>query len=148
MKKSTFSKLLKFQLWLFLIMICMISANAQVKGRVFVDVNSNGLREVIEPFVPNAPIKVYRYSPEKYYSVAIAETKTDAEGNYSIFPSSYPVRIELAISPGKFPLNSGNFSILISEGNIYGKKDIVMEKDGIHDFNLKVPVGIDPPGQN
>lgn len=120
----------------------MISANAQVKGRVFVDVNSNGLREANEANVPNAVVKIYSLSSEKNFNVAIAETKTDAEGNYSISPTSYPVRIELAIPPGKFPLN-GNLSILMPQGDLYGTNSVVMEKSGIHNFCLKVPVGIE-----
>lgn len=147
MKKSTFSKLLKFQLWLFLIMICMISANAQIKGRVFVDVNSNGVREANEPNVPNAVVKFYSQSSEKNYNVAIAETKTDAEGNYNLFSPSYPVRIELAIPTGKFPLN-GNLSILMPQGDLYGTNSVVMGKSEIHNFSLKVPVGIETTSGN
>lgn len=143
MEKATLSKLLKTRLILFLIVFCVVTANAQIKGRVFVDMNSNGIKESNEPAIQGAFIKVYRYSPEKIHKDEILKVVSDANGNYNFSPSSYPVRIKLVFEPSKYYLIPGKIFIQIPEGDLYGVNDVIIKNEGIHDFGLKYPLNFE-----
>ncbi|HHH55237.1 MAG TPA: hypothetical protein ENK91_16360, partial [Bacteroidetes bacterium] len=100
MKNYYFTRLLKLSSAILFILCFSIIANAQVTGTVFKDFNGDGVKQAGEPGKDR--IEVYAYSnvalPGK--DALVAQTTTDANGNYTINSPVYPVRLEFIIPDG------------------------------------------------
>ena len=94
-------------MWVFLTFGLLLSAcgQAQVTGLVFRDVNSNGMRDMVNPTEPGENGIVVR----AYNSVntLLATVITNPSGNFSFsasqIPAGTPVRIEFVLSTGDYP---------------------------------------------
>ncbi|MBK7096007.1 MAG: hypothetical protein ACM3PT_11745 [Deltaproteobacteria bacterium] len=115
--------------------------NAQITGKVFIDLNFNGLKETNEPILQGATIRFFKYYDFRVNQEVLCETTTDALGNYSMSPGYFPVRIELVLEPKELSLKNIEELIGFETGHLYGSKDLIFKKDGIHDFGIQVPIG-------
>ncbi len=88
-----------------------------------------------------ATIRFFKYYDFRVNQEVLCETTTDALGNYSMSPGYFPVRIELVLEPKELSLKNIEELIGFETGHLYGSKDLIFKKDGIHDFGIQVPIG-------
>ncbi len=93
--------------WIVMSLWVLLCANgqAQVSGLVFRDVNSNGMRDLVNPTEPGENgITVRAYNA---VNTLLAAATTNALGNYNFspaqIPSGTPVRLEFILPTGDYP---------------------------------------------
>ena len=126
-------------LTLFLMQI-IFSLNAQISGKVFVDLNQNGRFDQNEIVVQKAQINVYQFDPNTTKHPLLMTLQSDPFGNFNFFPSNYPIKMELILRPQQFPLLPGKGYINLPDRELYPFPGLVINQPGIH--NLPLPVNI------
>lgn len=132
-------KKISWVLTLFLLLFIR-SLNAQIAGKVFVDANQNGRFDVSEFLISGAQIKVYSYNTNSLIYPLQLITTSDPFGNFNIYPSSYPVKIELVLDPHVFPLLPGKGYIQLPNRELYPFPGLIFTKPGSHLFALPVNI--------
>lgn len=116
------------------------SLKGQISGTVFIDSNENGHLDANELRIHGAQINVYSYDPKtSIYPIQIRVT-SDQLGNYRIYPSSYPVKLELVLEPSPFPITPGKGYIQLPEKELYPFPGLIFNQSGMHDFALPVNI--------
>ncbi len=132
----------KNKVWLLTLFLMHIvfSANAQISGKVFVDVNQNGRFDASEFLIRGAQIKVYSYNTSTSIHPLQLIATSDPFGNFNIYPSSYPVKIELVLDPQPFPLLPSKGFIQLADRELYPFPGLIFNKPGSHLFALPVNI--------
>jgi hypothetical protein len=76
------------------------SLHAQITGTVFRDFNGDGIKQAGEPAREGIIVKAYKNAVLPAKDAFLIQTTTDANGNYTLNPASYPVRLEFSIPTG------------------------------------------------
>ena len=102
---------LSFSIWkhfltMMIIMLSGITLSAQVTGTAFRDYNGNGTQEGGEPGRDGIIVNFYSNAPLPAKDAFLGSTTTDANGDYSFNPASYPVRVEFEIPDGLCNISS------------------------------------------
>ena len=118
-----------------------LSLQAQVTGKVFLDLNKNGTQEAEEPAMQNVTVKAYKFSSITSVQPLLVQCKTDVLGNYSISPGSFPVKLITEWEVTTPVLPSGKEILQATEGNLFGNSDILVTAKGIVNFPIQLPVG-------
>ena len=115
-----------------------VSALSQITGTAFRDYNGNGTQDGGEPGRDGIIVSFYSNVPTPAKDALLGMTVTDANGNYSFNPASYPVRIEFEIPDGLCNMSSDQ-DYSGANGDNYGTAVQFATAAGSHDFVVAYP---------
>ncbi len=133
---------IKNKVWLLTLFLVQIifSVNAQISGKVFVDLNQNGRFDQNEIIVQKAQINVYQFDPITTMHPLLLTIHSDPFGNFNFYPSSFPIKMELILQPQPFPLLPGKGFIKLPDRELYPFPGLIIIQPGIH--NIPLPVNV------
>ncbi len=139
-----------FVLALFLVagMAFNATLQAQITGTVFRDYNGDGVKQAGEPIREGIVVKAYKNVALPGTDAFLGQTTTDVNGNYTLNPASYPVRLEFSIPTGLCNLDPGQ-DFPAPNGDTYGSAVQFASGPGVHNFIINYPAdfSIDPDPQ-
>lgn len=122
------------------LMLLVFSVEAQVSGKVFVDLNHNGKFDLNEIVVQKAQINVYQYDPNTTKHPLLMTLQSDPFGNFNFYPSDFPIKMELILQPQPFPLLPGKGHVKLPDRELYPFPGLIINQSGL--YNLPLPVNI------
>ncbi|MBK8557080.1 MAG: hypothetical protein IPL65_15500 [Lewinellaceae bacterium] len=119
--------------------------NAQITGTVFRDFNGDGVQQAGEPGRGGIIVKAYTNATLPAKDVFLVQTTTNANGQYTLSPPSYPVRLEFSIPTGLCNLDPDQ-DFPAPNGATYGTATQFALAPGVYNFIINYPAdfSIDP----
>ncbi len=121
-----------------LIVSTWLYMQAQITGVAFRDYNGNGVQDAGEPGVANIEVKAYSNAALPTKDQLVDMAVTDQNGNYTLNPPVYPVRLEFTITSVCNLDPTQDFSATF--GNTYGTAVQFAQADGeVHNYAIQYP---------